>query len=427
MENNTILVSILFLILILLLFVDTLCKIKTKKTENFFTHNDLSYLKNISYYKDIIFYNGKFYIEKKNINTAIINNRYKYLFKPKDIAEIGVDIKSDIIRYDKGIVILQMFWLFNIGHTLWDHIYPSWYGLFCYFNDKNVDFQYLTIDDIDYNQKKTLDIINTFSGNKPIDLQYFSKKFINKPILIPWVIAGCNDIGIACVHKNLLVKRQFINHTIDPIETFVNRIYQRYDIQRNNINNIPNKNIIYIVNKREYNGIDIVFKKLQNKFTSFSFKIIDFTKYSFKEQLKIVNNTVIYITGVGTSQFSSQFLPSGSVVIYTGNHCNNCIDFINYFDYHGLTLSKNIKALHIPYYTKTEFLGKHSSHLLEEYIIKAMKMVPVKVPVNLEHNIPKQILSFRNKVYKTPAYHDKYIKWRNEESNDINDFIRKFN
>ena len=44
---------------------------------------------------------------------------------------------------------------------------------------------------------------------------------------------------------------------------YINRMYLRYNIERNIINNNNTKNIIYIVNKRPQYGIKYIFEFIQ--------------------------------------------------------------------------------------------------------------------------------------------------------------------
>ena len=98
-------------------------------------------------------------------------------------------------------------------------------------------------------------------------------------------------------------------------------------------------------------------------------------------------------------------------------------------DYHGGTLSKYVKVKNIPYYTKDEAINKKSSHLLEEYIEQSINEIPCKTPINLEENIPNEILNLRN--HKN--YNNLFDEWRNHggpnrcPSNIIEHFIDMLN
>jgi len=374
----------------------------------------------ISIYKNILFYNGIFYTEKKYIKTVSLHNRLTINFSPDDINSItDININNINIYYDKSIILLDGFHS-CMGHLLWDFMYPSWYTLF-YYNEKNCnnDFQWITTQNIDHsNGGWHLDILETFSGNPITTIKLFTEKY-NRPMIIPWLVVGMN-VGIGCVNMNLCIQRELKDHNNDPVEVFINRMYSRYNIKRNNILDIKNKNIIYIKNKREQYGIEELFKKLNENYKIYDFKIINFSDYNFKEQLNILNNTIIIITGVGTGRTNTPFLPNGTVEIQTNHFSLSNKNFIQYFDFHLGTLSKYIKILNIEYYTKEEAENKKISEKMEEYIEKSLTDLPFYFPINLEENIPPEINQLKDKIYNNPQ---KFNEWRNSGSNDILDLI----
>ena len=366
-------------------------------------------------YENILFYNKNFYCEKEHIKLNYTHNILKdknYIFKPLNIESIKINSTS---KLDTIIILLDHFH-FNPAHNLWDHLYPLWYRLF-----ENLHNLYNSNFQIIINKKldrifgiQHIQLLEIFSGYKPITLQEFSNKF-NKPIIIKYLVTGLEGIGIGHVNKNnLTVSRGLEINNKDPIETFVNRIYYNYNIKRNSLLDKSNlnecNNIIYIKNKRLFTGIEELFHKLNIKYKGkYNFKIIDYSKYNFEEQLKILNTTSICIVGVGTARFNTPFLPNGAIEIQTFQPNIHRKNFMEYIDYHGGTLSKNVKIRNIPYYTKEEAINNTYSHLLEEYIKESINEIPCKTPVNLENNIPKEVLDLR----KHKNYHNLFDEWRN--------------
>ena len=394
---------------------------------------------NIVLYKNIIFYNGKFYTNKENIKTCSLHSKNINIFSPLDIKNIKLNDTPKL--FNKGILLLESFhW--NPAHMMWDFMYPSWYGL--YINNtkysKDIDFQWITsldIEDIHVHTYKH--IAEKISGSCIETLKSFSNKY-NEPLLIPWLITGLYDIGISHVNKNnLIVKRGIDINNIDPIELFVNRIYSRYNIKRNslidklNINECNNiislvdklninecNNIIFIKNKRPYNGIEKLFKKMNDKYKGkYNFKIIDYSKYNFEQQLYILNTTCLCIVGVGSARFNTPFLPNGAIEIQIFQPNIHKTNNIEYLDYHAGTLSKYVKIKNIPYYTKEEANNNLYSHLLENYIDDSLIEIPCIVPINLEENIPVEIKNL--KYHKN--YNEKFDIWRNNNSNIVEDLI----
>jgi hypothetical protein len=52
-----------------------------------------------------------------------------------------------------------------------------------------------------------------------------------------------------------------------------------------------------------------------------------------------------------------------------------------------------VKVKNIPYYKKEEAINQKISHLLEVYIEESINEIPCKFPINLEDNIPEEILN----------------------------------
>ena len=379
------------------------------------------------FYKDIIFFNGIFYTDKVNIEISYTHNclkENKYLFSPSDISTL--ELTETPLEFNTGILLLDHFH-FNPAHNMWDHLYPSWYRIFKYLNDylNLVNFQYITnipMDNIFGVQH--INLIEKFSGNKPLNLYEFTNKF-NKPIIIPWLITGLDGIGISHIFKeNLLTNRGIEINNIDPIELFVNRIYSKYNIKRNSLVDKLNinecNNIIFIINKRSYNGIEELFKKMNDKYKGkYNFKIIDYSKYNFEQQLYILNTTCLCIVGIGSARFNTPFLPNGAIEIQIFQPNIHKTNNIEYLDYHAGTLSKYVKIKNIPYYTKEEANNNLYSHSLENYIDDSLIEIPCKVPINLEENIPVEIRNLKN--HKN--YNEKFDIWRNNNSNIVEDLI----
>lgn len=349
--------------------------------------------KYIAYYKDIILYNGIFYANKEEIKEVYCECNGDQLFKPLDMSLL-IDLNKDIIEYDKGILYLHNLHS-NIGHMLWDMMYPSWYGLYYYKeNECDINFQWMVNNDI-YNEWKdgwNLKLAENFSGNN-ITTPNILSNIYNKPVKIPFLIVGNYKISSVIDKTNYCLKMQLKSHLNDPVQTYVNRIYSKFNIKRNTfINNDNDKiNIIYFLNMRQCYGIEELFEKLEKKYMNkCTFKIIDPYKYNFEEQLNIFNLTSIFITGVGTAISNIPLLPNGSITIQMNMHSLNNSNNIDFFHYYLSTYSKHIKVMNIEKYTEEEAKNKLISNELENYIDKAINDFPNKI-FNVEENIPLYI------------------------------------
>lgn len=386
---------------------------------------------NSIYYKNIIFYKGNFYTEPDVITTTSTHNRYylnnSWIFKPLNINNINLPQSPVKIFPDDYIMLLIDHFHWNMGHNLWDHMYPSWYSLYYYFNNnsKTNNFTWLCIknySDIHVHTHKNM--INNFSGTNFFTLESLKKKY-DIPIIIPTFITGLDKIGISYLNKdNLTVNIGKIINDLCPIKTFVNRFYLKYNIIRNSLYNDLDKcnNIIYIKNKRPYNGIEELFLKMNKKYNyKYNFKIVDYKKYDFKEQLEILNRTCICIVGIGNARSQTPFLPEGAIEIQTNNFKENAKNNIEFFDCHLGTLANYIKVYNIESYTNEEKYEKKCSYLLEQLIDDALNKIPIYTPIKVVDNLPNEV----NKLTSHINYNKEYDIWRNKSSNIIEELINK--
>ena len=146
----------------------------------------------------------------------------------------------------------------------------------------------------------------------------------------------------------------------------------------------------------------------------YNFQYIDWSKYNFEEQLKILNTTRIIICGIGTARTNTPFIPNGSIEIQTNHHNNNLPNCISFLDTHIGTISNFVKVININSYTKDECMNKTISKDLMPNIENALKLIPYKEPLNIENNIPLFINSIKSNVTE-----DDFIKWRKTNSNDV--------
>ena len=375
-----------------------------------------------SYYKDAIFLNGNFYVKKEEIQEVSLHNREYKPYSPLDIGLLSKEILSNIQEYPHGIIFLEGFHG-NMAHLLWDAMYPTWYGLF-HSNEESWDdnFQWMTTDLFysNWSHGWHLDIVETFSGNKITTPNQLSE--IHKdPIKIPFLIVGSLNIGINRVDRSFCVTRAYKDHTSDPVETFVNRMYKRYNIDRNSHLTKSTINIVYATNKRPYKNVDEVFKQLSEKYKDkCRFKIVNWADYTFKQQLELLNTISILVCGVGTVRGNTPFLPNGSIEIQTNDHSSSLPNNIDYFDYHIGTLSRFVRILNIPEYTDTEVKDGLCSHHLSHYVDVAINMFPVSTPVHFTDNLPRDVFDLISSVTD-----EMFNEWKNAHTPTIEPLIRK--
>ena len=372
-------------------------------------------------FQNVILYKGEIYYNTPE--QIYLHNRFDIKYHIKDTNILPIDIVNNAIEYEHILIFIGGFSC-NMGHLLWDCMYPSWYGLF-YLNENNwnKNFQWITLHESYIKDAYSWhsDILEKFSGNK-ITTPFLLSNTYKNPLKIKLLIGGIKNLGIGCVNKNICINKSFTNHDNDPIETFINRMYLRYKINRNcyNISNDSINNIVYVHSKRKYNGITDLFCKLRNKYAKkYNFIEINWSNCSFENQLKILNSTRIIICGVGTVRANSPFLPNGSFEIQTNIHSSKLPNNISFFDCHLGTISNYLKIININHYTRHESMFKLASKYLLSYIEYALKKIPNTEVINVEDNLPVFVNHIKLKLTEND-----FINWRNTCSNNIDDIYR---
>ena len=80
----------------------------------------------IHLFRDIVLYKGKFYTEKSNIKQCKIKNNKDFVWQPEDISKISNVIENNDLLLNTEINVLIEGFTSNMGHLLWDCMYPSW-------------------------------------------------------------------------------------------------------------------------------------------------------------------------------------------------------------------------------------------------------------------------------------------------------------
>ena len=271
-------------------------------------------------------------------NPNIISNKKLNLFD-KDIIEIN-DIN----------ILISHYYDHNIGHGLFDTIYPI-FNLLTDFYDKNQNFNciinLLKCDDWKSNLKCSrewvLDVIQKFSKGNNYILDKLDK---NKIYLFKTLLVGTSNIGISYINKYGIIpgKENFM------LEKLRDRIYDVYNIKKKT-KKVTTPNILFIKSHRFskyelltiYESIKIIKKNKNINILFIDWQNID----NFKNQLELVNDADIYISASGTSMMNFPFLNRKSILINLGtNKAGN--DKLNQLMEVNLCLASN--DIHVDYY-----------------------------------------------------------------------------
>ena len=374
----------------------------------------------IQHFKDVYFYKGIYYTSDKILEKISLHPQVYVPCGPDELKPL-----SDLINLvgsenlekakieHRPVVHCHNFHS-NPGHNLWDQMYSTWYSLFYFLPDvaKKDDFiSVVSPGAWNHHHGWPMDLLKRFCGSEVKSRWHLVEDNIaphtaqSEIILkIPNFIAGC-AVGIGCIEENFCSRKQLKSHSEDPVDVFVNRLYNRYNITRNK-NVGKNNNIYYILNKRPYQGVENLFTALNKKYSNkFNFEIVDLSKYDFESQLRMANSTKIIICGVGTARANTPFLPHGGLEIQTGNFGGG-----NIMDEHIGTLSSFVKVLHVEDltspYSDQEIMSRNAIKKLESSIEQCLTYT-VEYPIrNLESNLPAIVRKYINHPLLKKFYKD---------------------
>lgn len=300
-------------------------------------------------YENIYFFDNEFYFLTldKNIELQEVRllggpehsdciHKNEYIFKPNikifdNEIEINNFLNKEIIEINGITNYFSHYYEHNIGHGLFDALYPSFltYLNFFYKIDKINNNNYTNLINILHvpgwvcsmkcSRNWLLEIMENFSGNKNLLKNNLDK---NKIYKFEILISGSGYCGYSIVNKKYITPGKEYN----SLSLFRNRFYNKYNIQRKNT---YERNKIIIIESERYSieekNILLEIKKKLNS-ENFNCEFINWKNYlNFKEQLELLNDAYIHISSSGTSMMNFAFLNEKSVHINLGT--NNYIDY----------------------------------------------------------------------------------------------------
>lgn len=380
----------------------------------------------VTCYHNAVYYQGNIYVNETEIKTVCLHNRLIRTWTPQSISQLDniIDV-NNIKTSDVGVCLVEGFNC-NIAHNLWDAMYPSWYGLFSYFPNIAISENFQWVMTCPLENLWRTDMAKTFSGLEIKQLSDFS----DQPIRIPWLICGVHGIGANNMSRDgciqITIPKFESTHKTDPVDTFINRIYERYNIIRNTI--VPNDYfIVWIDSKRKQNNVEECIKEIKKQ-TNKVVLYLKWENYSFEEQLKLLNQIGILIVGIGTARFKTPFLPHGAIEIQTGHFAHwNLQSYIQYFDSQAGSLTNYVKVKNIERYTEEECANANCSNQILPFVTDSVKEMEETIRkqtvifVQRVDNIPQEIRKKLDETHK--KYPGKFEQWRSQTlSTDIIDY-----
>lgn len=254
-------------------------------------------------YNDLYIIDGKIcYVTDQYIDLPAVNKFINnYVFKPK----IYTESVPEVINSIELAALSDCLWYGNIGHALWDGIYPIYLAL-CKFNLENESFDYLTTEMSNHNTI-AYSAIKTFIGGNIY--QYDS---LDMPVThIKKLVAGTGSAG------NVVMRPDYTTYgnKYDALNKFKNRMYERHFVKCKSKN--EEVNIIWIDNKRYTQNERIVIQRIIEE--RGDIKYVSYPDYkTFTDHLSLIGNTDIQITGPGTAMIYIPFLRFGGVNVNLG-------------------------------------------------------------------------------------------------------------
>ncbi len=245
----------------------------------------------------------------------------------------------------------------------------------------------------------SLDIFERFCGGKLI-------RENSNNYCFNYFLVGHSSSGISNVNKF----SQMPGREMFALEKFRNRMYSKYNINIEKSNNKQNN--ITIINSKRYNINEIEeLLKVSKYFMDKDFNVIhiDWGKITnFRDQLLIMKDTDIHISGAGSSMLNFPFLLDNCIHINLGVSMIGEEKFIipSLVEVNCCLLSNNIKCFYYDIYKHKNIIFYPLITLIENVIKKSKEN-------SINYIIPKHVLVWRDYCKEKKEFMDKIIERMN--------------
>jgi hypothetical protein len=365
-------------------------------------------------YKNLYYINDTFlYLTLNNTELPIIGtlgtamrNRDNATLHPtikifSNISELQTYIQTISFDLIEGITnFMHHFYDHNVAHALYDTLYPSYLSCLRYgnFDTYNMFIETLYVPGWSFpgnaSRDYSLDIFKTFCGGKFIHKRIHDKHDVNYKFDI--LICGQENCGISCVNKKGIMPGGDIN----AMKQFRLRMHNVYNI----VPNVADKLRIKFIMSRRYTKEEIVvIQYFINKYSDvYNCQIIDWSNIpTFQEQLQIMCDTDIHISGAGTSMLNYPFMLDQTIHINLGVkevHANSCPSL---FEVNMCLLTPHINIFYYDVFNHISI----SYEPLNEIFNSSLQYVGQTMP----QKIPNYILMWQEYCDKDPNS-DKLVK-----------------
>lgn len=363
-------------------------------------------------------------------SKLIVNQRRFY-----SLNDLEIFIKNEInpIVFPDSTVYFDQPWLTNIGHALFDGLYPAFVALIRFPPRHLQPFRILlsNSDRIPYSQF-VKDVYQRFSGLGMINSTILDKISDKQWVAFEDIVIGSGDLCQRCLQSNFQLPGGIqLNASI----LFRNRMFKQYGFNSSSSlksTNDSQQRILngYIIDNKRYSNKDrqeihlaiehinqytqlkllqyqhnltllespllrlnYVYYPLISLHENGSLQLNHFQNHSngMFSHLLLIDQTDIHITGPGTGQFYQTFLRPGSVHINLGgisyvNPNDTNTNYTSFLEQYLTSGTPYIKAIYYPINQRTRGIEKH---LLIHLIKQAARIVlqGFSIPVNPEQNL----------------------------------------
>lgn len=286
---------------------------------------------NIYNFKNIVLNNSKNFSTKMNQRGEAERIKEYFLYENNHNFVIPSDCVIMFNKYKKEHVsayigkktyVYKIMTMNNIGHFIIDNLYPIIKMIATDQNmldkpisalNRNINIIFLkTYSESEKQQtvwKKHFDYLLPFTKNK---IQFLSD--ISDKTLFEDVILCTCGIGKKRGHSNWMQHENLNENNSIKFCNFVKNIYYKF---YNITENIYPKKIIILSRRNAKHRIirneKEMFNTLNQKYNNV--ELVEFEKYNLQNELKLLNNTFIFITPHGAGVISSFFIPKNSYCI----------------------------------------------------------------------------------------------------------------
>lgn len=293
-------------------------------------------------YTNLYYIENEFYfftLNKEITLKRVLENKYDYFLPKIKVVDNLADIDRFIIDKNINIVenptcYLSHYYDWNVGHGLYDSLYPIYYLYLLYLQEEkkyednkifnglfNIFIKFKFIEGWRFpgiaSRDWVLDIFKKFCKGKFIE-ENRENQFTKNNYLIKEFLCGNAFSGISSVNKEF----EMPGRELKGLEKFRDRILKIYEIPKK-ISSISKRLKITFIRCDRYNNDDIyaIDKIIDELKFKHEVKLISWNEYSnFKEQLELMNETDILVTGSGTSMMNFPFLRNGSILVNLGTN-----------------------------------------------------------------------------------------------------------